>query len=232
MTTSRKLASATLGVALIVVPPAVWSLLDARAVGDTPGNVTAMGFAGDDRPNAELGTTDDSPGSAVPPPTTTSVSGAIDPARWPRSIRIDAIGVDAPVDPVGLETDGSMQVPTRGERVGWYQRGSVPGQPGTAALTAHVDTRRGGQGAFIRLNELRPGDTVEIVDASDTRTQWRVTGRERRAKEDLPADTLFARNGPPRLVLITCGGAFDASARSYADNVLVYAEPLETVTPG
>ncbi len=231
MTTARALASATLGVALLVVPPAVWSLADQRPVGETPGSVGQAGPVGDENGSDEVAAASELNDAAEPLPTT-SLSGAIDPAAWPSTIRIDAIGVDAPIDPVGLDTEGAMQVPARGERVGWYQRGSVPGQPGTAALTAHVDTRRGGHGAFVRLGELRPGDNVEIVDVSGARTMWQVTGRERRAKETLPGAAVFARSGPPQLVLITCGGAFDTATRSYADNVLVYAEPVDDLTPG
>jgi hypothetical protein len=37
---------------------------------------------------------------------------------------------------------------------------------------------------------------------------------------------VFAVGGPPRLVLITCGGAFDRRTRNYADNVVVVAEPV------
>jgi hypothetical protein len=42
----------------------------------------------------------------------------------------------------------------------------------------------------------------------------------------LPLDRLFAREGPPRLTLITCGGPFLAEFGSYRDNVVVVAEPL------
>jgi len=34
---------------------------------------------------------------------------------------------------------------------------------------------------------------------------------------------LFRATGPGRLVLITCGGPFNASPRSYQDNILVIA---------
>ena len=42
----------------------------------------------------------------------------------------------------------------------------------------------------------------------------------------LPLDRLFARDGPPRLTLITCGGPFLPEYLSYRDNVVVVAEPL------
>lgn len=42
--------------------------------------------------------------------------------------------------------------------------------------------------------------------------------------EGLDAD-LFRADGPVRLVLITCGGTFEAAAGRYADNVVVVAHP-------
>ena len=43
-------------------------------------------------------------------------------------------------------------------------------------------------------------------------------------KTELPPD-LFARTGPSKLVLITCGGEFDRSVRRYKQNVVVVATP-------
>jgi hypothetical protein len=37
---------------------------------------------------------------------------------------------------------------------------------------------------------------------------------------------VWARGGDSALVLITCGGDFDAEARSYEDNVVAYAAPV------
>jgi hypothetical protein len=39
-----------------------------------------------------------------------------------------------------------------------------------------------------------------------------------------PIADLFDRDGPPRLVVLTCGGAYDAR-NGYRDNVVVIAEP-------
>ena len=36
---------------------------------------------------------------------------------------------------------------------------------------------------------------------------------------------VFARTGPPQLVLISCGGPFDAERGSYRDNIAVFAMP-------
>ena len=70
------------------------------------------------------------------------------------------------------------------------------------------------------------GQDVAVTDASGTTTTWRIVSREVIQKQVLPLDRLFAREGPPRLTLITCGGPFLAEYGSYRDNVVVVAEPL------
>ncbi len=43
---------------------------------------------------------------------------------------------------------------------------------------------------------------------------------------------LFARSGPARLTVITCGGPYLADQGGYQDNVVVTAVPVnESVTP-
>jgi len=45
-------------------------------------------------------------------------------------------------------------------------------------------------------------------------------------KQALPAE-LFDRQGPARLTLITCGGAFDPDRGGYQQNYVVVARPIE-----
>jgi sortase (surface protein transpeptidase) len=116
----------------------------------------------------------------------------------------------------------AVQVPDI-DHVGWYQLGPSPGQGGSAVLLGHVDGD-GRPGVFFRLGDLAPGDTVTVTDAQGAH-DFRVTGREQVAKTALPAD-FFSWEGPPRLVLITCGGAFDDSTGHYVDNVVVVAVPV------
>jgi hypothetical protein len=46
----------------------------------------------------------------------------------------------------------------------------------------------------------------------------------RKTSLDLPG--LFARDGPPLLHVVTCGGDFDREKRRYDENVVVTAEPV------
>lgn len=142
----------------------------------------------------------------------------------PSRLRIARLGVDAPVAALGVADTGEMEVPTDAENVAWYEYGPSPGQHGSAVLAAHVDYN-GRRGVFFDLMDLRAGDRV-VVDFTGGRSRTFVV-RERAsiAKRALPVDELFRREGPRRLTLITCGGDFDAAARSYRNNVVVVAAP-------
>ncbi|HEU5084822.1 MAG TPA: class F sortase [Acidimicrobiales bacterium] len=133
---------------------------------------------------------------------------------------IDVVG--APVEAVGVAPDGEMEIPPA-DRVGWYRFGAAPGQPGSAVLAAHV-AFDGVDGVFRRLDRLAPGDEVVVAfdDGSDER--YRVTELVTFDKQALP-DDLFSRHVPERLVLITCGGEFNPSLRSYESNVVAFAAP-------
>jgi sortase (surface protein transpeptidase) len=186
--------------------------------------------APDPAPEAEPDPARDTP-TATPPPapepspfTTTAPRGPIDITTWPTAVRIPRLGVDAPVEPVGVGTEGELIIPHSPMDVGWYQGGSVPGEPGVALLTSHVDTRTEGRGVFAGLVRLDAGDVVTTVAADGTEQRWTVTARTQHLKTDLPP-ALFSRSGLPVLALVTCGGPFDATVRSYRDNVIVWAEP-------
>ncbi len=141
----------------------------------------------------------------------------------PQRLSLPSLEVDAEVVPVGLEADGGMEVPDDVAQVGWYAPGVEVGAAGTAVLAGHVDSRTQGPGALFDLRRLEPGAPVVVSGGGET-TEWRVTGRTRYPKDELPLDDIFRWDGEPRLVLITCGGDFVAEDGHYRDNVVVYAE--------
>lgn len=143
----------------------------------------------------------------------------------PVSVRIDKIGVnDAAVIDVGVAPSGEMEVPPPLE-VGWYQHGPAPGEQGSAVLAGHIASG-GVDGAFRYLDRLEPGDRFTISFEDGTTREFEVTDLQQYDKDDLPFDQVFSVEGEPRLALITCGGAFDYSARSYEDNIVAYAVPV------
>lgn len=160
--------------------------------------------------------------AATNPPATTPAPPA-DPGD-PLRITIPAIDVDAALVPVGLKDDGAMQTPDFG-LAAWYSPGPRPGEPGPAVVVAHVDSKANGPDVFFRLRELAAGDEV-VVHYRTSAVTFVVTGKEQAAKTALPTNKIWNGATTPVLRLITCGGAFDRSARSYLDNVIVYADQL------
>lgn len=149
-------------------------------------------------------------------------------ALVPTSLDVEAIGIaDAPIDAVGVEPDGSMEIPVDVSRIGWYEYGPEPGaDAGSSVLTAHVDSRTQGAGVFYDLDDLAEGDTVEVGMSDGTTRDFVVDEIGQIPKVDLPTGDIFRRDGEPRLALITCGGEFDESSRHYRDNLVVFAAPV------
>jgi hypothetical protein len=199
----------------------------ASAVGDPESSVTegpGSGGSGPDVPprvGRPLGT-------PLPPATTVPV---IEDVPDPVSIRLPSIGMSgAEVVPVGVTFDGEYEVPPA-TQVGWYKFGPEPGRSGSAVLAAHIASG-GVDGVFRYLSRLEPGDTFETVDSSLTETQWVVIEMAQYLKDQLPTDLIFSSQGPPRLVLITCGGAFNRQLSSYESNVVAYAIPTASLNFG
>lgn len=142
----------------------------------------------------------------------------------PVGLTIDAIGIaGASVIEVGVEPNGDMEVPPA-SRVGWYRYGPTPGSDGSAILAAHI-AYDGENGVFVDLAALDEETEVEVVYDDGSTDRFIVESNQRFDKEALPEDLVFARSGPSRLILITCGGRFDSEAGSYEDNVVVVARP-------
>lgn len=145
----------------------------------------------------------------------------------PVRIEIPAIDIDAPIDPIGVDAAGRVDVPTDVSRVGWYRWSPAPGAAaGSSLVTAHVDGVDQGAGVFYDLKLLKPGDMVTIQRADGTRLEYRVIAREVFNKSVVPLDEIHARSGPHRLTLVTCGGPFDPATLVYTDNVVVTAVPV------
>jgi sortase (surface protein transpeptidase) len=142
----------------------------------------------------------------------------------PVRLGIPALGVNAPIIPVGVEPKGSMEVPEDVSTAGWYRFGPLPGSRGSAMLIGHVDSRIQGPGVFFGLSKIRLGERVGVQLTGGSTQVFVVVARRFIAKDELPQD-LFAREGPPRLTLVTCGGGFEERTRSYSHNVVVYAVP-------
>lgn len=140
----------------------------------------------------------------------------------PERVLIPALGVDSAMMDLGLQDDGTMEVPPDGTTAGWYALSPTPGEVGPAVLAAHVDWK-GEPGVFFRLRDTEPGDEVRVRRADGTTAVFTVERVEQYAKDGFPSQDVYGDVDGAELRLITCGGEFDGGTGDYEDNIVVYA---------
>ena len=162
--------------------------------------------------------------SAAAPETTAPASSTT--AGRPVELQLPTLHVTARVDPVD-STNGVLQVPEDISRVGWWQYSASAGATsGSTVIDGHIDSAVTGEGALFHLDQLSPGDPVSVTTSAGSTIHYQVQARRVYVKaQGLPAD-LFSQQGPGRLVIISCGGTFDKTIRSYEENVAIFATPV------
>jgi hypothetical protein len=175
------------------------------------------------------GTTDGG-AARLPGPGSTPVSGTVaalgpDAAMsysQPVALRIPSIGITSGFAAVGLDADGALEVPPAADLVGWYTEAPTPGELGPSVVTAHVDWKHE-KGVFHDLGRLKPGDDVAVDRADGVAVTFGVTRVAEYPKTQFPIGEVYGPTDAPELRLITCGGRFNSTTRSYDDNIVVFA---------
>jgi hypothetical protein len=177
---------------------------------------------------------------ADPSPTATSratahqAAGGVEAAKGFRSVRgyratpepvridIPRIGVSSSLIRLGRASNGTIEEPKPFGVAGWYAPGARPGDPGSAVILGHVDSKRG-PAVFYRLRELRRGDQITVTRADGSTVRFVVQRTEQTLKRRFPTDDVYYPTLTPGLRLVTCGGVFDDSWGHYLSNIIVYA---------
>ena len=140
-------------------------------------------------------------------------------------VQVPALGIDVRVVPTGVDGSGQMELPESSKVAGWYRYGPAPGSDaGATVVAAHVDDEDT-IGPFARLPTVPEGAEVRVRTADGANHNYTVTTVLEQSKAQIALDAVFDRSGAPRLVLVTCGGAWDAAVGSYTDNIVVTATP-------
>jgi hypothetical protein len=161
--------------------------------------------------------------SAVPTVSAPLTMAASAPVR----LQIPAIGVDSPLIDLGLQDDGTMQVPAKGFPAGWFTGAPSPGELGPAVLAGHVDWG-GSPGVFYDLRKVAVGNEIAVSRADGSTAVFRVTQVGQYAKDAFPTGAVYGDLDHAGLRVITCGGDFDHAAHSYEDNTVVFADLVAT----
>ncbi|MET8244995.1 class F sortase [Streptomyces sp. NPDC005202] len=149
------------------------------------------------------------------------------PHSVPDRVRIPTIQVDAPVTPVGLDTDGWVGAPPpeNPNLAGWFTGAVTPGEKGTAVVVGHVDNKMG-PAVFYGLGALKKGNRVEILRQDGKTAVFEIYGIEVFEKNDFPGDRVYGSKGTPELRVITCGGGYSKQT-GYDGNVVVFARLVQ-----
>ena len=170
------------------------------------------------------------PSASVAGVTGSSARGPSLPRSLPVSVKIPAIGVDSKLLHLGLNSDGTIQVPslkTSAGEAAWYKYSATPGQIGSSVIEGHVDSIQG-PAVFFRLGALRPGDIVDVTLADRITAIFRVTGVREYAKSRFPTKAIYGATDYAALRLITCGGTFDYATGHYLSSTVVFASLISS----
>lgn len=147
---------------------------------------------------------------------------AVEAPSFPTRISIPSIGVETRIVQLGLNGDGTAEVPGDTRSVGWYKYGPTPGEAGSSVLLGHVDSYLG-PAIFFDLKELKPGDLVEVARADGQIARFRVDFTERYEQSDFPTEKVYANTEGASLRLVTCTGTYDKFEQRYSHNLVVFA---------
>jgi LPXTG-site transpeptidase (sortase) family protein len=148
------------------------------------------------------------------------------PARAPfvpDQLVIDRLHVQAPIEVKGIDAHNVMEAPDRGTDVAWYRFTARPGAGTNAVFAGHREFGQAGSPAIFRhLDELVPGDRVEIVSPQRTEIVYGVTMTWDYGLRDIPMARVLATDRTDEVTLITSSGTY-ASGLGYDHRLVVRA---------
>ncbi|WP_460792822.1 class F sortase [Micromonospora sonneratiae] len=147
----------------------------------------------------------------------------------PTDITIPRIGVAAKIMTLGVNPDGTVQVPPldQAQLAGWYQPGPSPGEIGNSVIVGHVDSAAIGPAVFFHLGSLRAGDIIQITRKDQSVVKFAVDSVKSYPKVGFPTELVYGPTNKVGLRVVTCGGQFDEENRSYVNNIIVFATLID-----
>lgn len=156
-------------------------------------------------------------------PFTTNQKSEAESIGIPKRVIITKLEVNTEVEQVGMDEMGRMGVPENANNTAWYNLGPKPGEVGSAVIAGHLDTKTG-PAIFYKLNTLRSGDFITVIDENQKSLNFKVTNVQAFSNNQFPINLVFATNDKPRLNLITCHGTYSRNVQSYNQRMVVFSE--------
>ncbi len=155
------------------------------------------------------------------------------PQGLPVRLKIPVIGVDSLIEDALVTPDGRMDVPAGSVNVAWFALGPHPGAVGSAVIGGHYGIENGVPFVFYKLDTLKVGDKVYIVDDKNKVITFQVRAIQL-FDRNADASTVFnSTDGLAHLNLITCEGIWNKVDGNYPERRVVFTDliPGENAIP-
>jgi len=148
------------------------------------------------------------------------------PQGLPVRLKIPIIGVNSAIEDAFISPEGRMDVPAGSVNVAWFALGPKPGEVGSAVIGGHYGVSNGGPFVFYKLDQLKIGDKIYIVDdKGDTLTF--VVRSIKSFDRNADATTVFtSHDGLAHLNLITCEGIWNQVNGNYPQRLVVFTDAV------
>lgn len=186
------------------------------------------------------------PALAVPARLTAAKLGLrAGPVAVPLRLEIPTLGINAPMDGVGINAADAMDAPEGPagdpvwQKAFWYRGSAIPGARSTALIAGHIDGPNGSAAVFGPIGSLLPGDPIVIHDTRNgLDVRFTVTSSKiyslAEAAEPAVLKKIYgvgpvvgkwpqpSADGLSHLTLITCAGTFRNGTHDH--RLVVYAD--------
>ncbi|MFA6519579.1 MAG: class F sortase [Candidatus Paceibacterota bacterium] len=163
-------------------------------------------------------------------PDSTSVSAESVPissqaaSSFPVRLKIPAIQVDAAIEHLGLAPDGAMDTPKGPSDVAWFDKGTLPGENGSAVIAGHFGWKDNIPAVFDNLSTLRKGDKLYVENDKGELTTFVVRESRLFGENGNAAEVFNSSDGKAHLNLITCEGVWNKETKSYSERLVVFTD--------
>ncbi|UMX48440.1 MAG: class F sortase [Candidatus Nealsonbacteria bacterium DGGOD1a] len=142
----------------------------------------------------------------------------------PARLKIPTIDVDSAVIPMGLTSDGAMDVPKSPTEVAWFDLGLRPGENGAAVIAGHYGWKNNTPGVFDNLYKLAVGDKIFVEDEKGSTAAFVVREVKIYGKDEAVPDAFVSSDGKAHLNLVTCAGAWDKAEKTRFERLIVFTD--------
>jgi len=127
----------------------------------------------------------------------------------PALLVIEKLRVQAPVEVKGVDARNAMEAPDKPTDAAWYRFTAKPGSGSNAVFSGHRDFGQPGAPAiFWHLDQLAPGDAIDVVSDKQTQIRYRVIQTWEYSVTNIPMHQVLAADPWDEVTLITTSGTY------------------------